>query len=725
MRFFSMLRFIKDNPKYLIISLLLSILMGFSIVDYQFRFRPNVITELFYLTNMVGINNATALLSNNSSIAEQNLAALQANPHIISVSIFSKNGHLFASYFREGEPKCLTINECYFQNQEIQQYNKIKDDYFFYKDSIKVFEQIQFSNEILGYVYLQSDRKKLSERKLWHFTTIIVIAVPLVLTLLLPAFLLKFNVHLKQAENEIAEYFRMIDIFLSYRELTHLPKAQRISVTLNPNTAICPTISIILIELSQVGIDIIVYQEATNKFNRLAALARAMKKLSRLENNVNTEIHSCWKVGKTIPSSLLNEEWISIWISNMNRKVDDIKSSILQIIKQWQLLITEISGNLGDLVLTEKVKNPYVAGNPVTGHLFVGRDDIMLRLEELWRADKPPSVILYGHRRMGKTSILQNLGTRFGQHLQIIYFNMQLRKSIKSTGMLLYSLALASYDCLSPEQQSALGKPIKTDFSDDTPDITFIHFLEQLKKQLQNQRLLIAIDEFEIIEEGINKGYFAPDFLDFWRGIIQTYPWFVMAFAGLHNLEEMRHDYWHPLFGSITAIRVSFLTKGAARHLITQPDPDFPLDYEADGIDEMIRLTNGQPYLVQLIGHGLVSLFNRQTFEEGKERERRFSLADVHTVIESKEFFRDGHAYFSGVWAQADVDENQVILLKTLAQSENGLIRGELRAQTHLSETEFNDALKMLEQHDVVANKDDKIIYTVELMRRWVLEKVK
>ena len=197
-----------------------------------------------------------------------------------------------------------------------------------------------------------------------------------------------------------------------------------------------------------------------------------------------------------------------------------------------------------------------------------------------------------------------------------------------------------------------------------------------------------------------------------------------MAFAGLHNLEEMRHDYWHPLFAGIRAIRVSFLTDGAARQLITQPNPDFPLDYDADAINEIIRLTNGQPYLVQLIGHGLVSLFNRQTFEEGKERERRFSLADVHAVIKSKEFFRDGHAYFSGVWAQAAVDEDQVILLKTLAQYENGLTRGELMAQTQLSEGKLNDALTMLEQHDVVANKDDKIVYTVELMRRWVLEKI-
>ena len=57
--------------------------------------------------------------------------------------------------------------------------------------------------------------------------------------------------------------------------------------------------------------------------------------------------------------------------------------------------------------------NPYVAGNPVIGELFVGREDIFRRLEELWAgSEQKPSIVLYGHRRMGKSSILHNLGAR-------------------------------------------------------------------------------------------------------------------------------------------------------------------------------------------------------------------------------------------------------------------------------------------------------------------------
>jgi len=46
-----------------------------------------------------------------------------------------------------------------------------------------------------------------------------------------------------------------------------------------------------------------------------------------------------------------------------------------------------------------------------------------------------------------------------------------------------------------------------------------------------------------------------------------------------------------------------------------------------------------------------------------------------------------------------------------------------LAAQTALSNNELDDALKMLERHDVLKKQGDRITYTVELMQRWVRKK--
>ena len=116
------------------------------------------------------------------------------------------------------------------------------------------------------------------------------------------------------------------------------------------------------------------------------------------------------------------------------------------------------------------------------------------------------------------------------------------------------------------------------------------------------------LDEFELVEIMINEGALDKGLLGFWRGLIEVYPWLIMVFAGLHTLAEMTEDYWNPLYGSVINLRVSFLNSAATRRLITQPTPDFPLDYDPGAIAAIETLTFGQPYLVQLICHELVTV---------------------------------------------------------------------------------------------------------------------
>jgi hypothetical protein len=497
---------------------------------------------------------------------------------------------------------------------------------------------------------------------------------------------------------EIAHSFETMATFLSYDNISALPTAiaerEREEVS-GVGEPIRPTVITALNSLVQVGAEVATYRVATSRVNQLAALARATNALDALDDYITEEV-------------MIPEQTI-----------------LLRIIRQWRRLISEASGEVGRTEEIGPVANPYVAGNPVTGHLFVGRQDILRRLEELWIGEgQKPSVILYGHRRMGKSSILHNLGARFGTHAIIADFNMQRVGLVESTGELLYNLALSLYDSLPPAAREELegGEPNEERFTHHNPYTAFDRFLKRLDRVREAHRFFVTVDEFELIEALIAEGKLEPHLLDFWRGVIQTYPWSVMTFAGLHTLQEMTHDYWHPLFGSVIGIPVSFLSYEAAMRLITQPTPDFPLDYDQDAIDYIFTLTNGQPYLIQLIGHGLVTRFNRQTYEEGIERERRFSLVDVRAVINAPEFYRDGDAYFTGVWRQAvtSAPSGQTLVLHALAQSEVGMKVEEIASRTNLSPQEITAALATLTRHDVVAETDNGWRFTVELMHRWV-----
>lgn len=391
---------------------------------------------------------------------------------------------------------------------------------------------------------------------------------------------------------------------------------------------------------------------------------------------------------------------------------------------RWRQLIIDAGGRLANEGIGTAFPNPYVAPGPVSGELFVGREDLLRRLEGLWAEEGPsPSVILYGHRRMGKSSILHNLGTRFGEHTVIVDFNLQLIGPVRSSGELLYDLALALYDRLSEENDERMAEPVEEQFLSHSPYTALNRYLDHVDRIRHGRRFIIAIDEFEIIEAGIKDGLLEPELLAYWRGLIQTHSWIIIAFAGLHTLQEMTQDYWNPLFSSVTAIPVSYLSQAAARRLITRPTNDFSLDYDSEAVDLIIRLTNGQPYLVQHLCRSLVGRLNHLLFEEGVERCRRLTLDDVQDIIDSPEYYSDASAYFAGVWQQAEEAQppGQAQILTAMARSEAGMSAEDIAQNTGLSLTQTEFALRTLKRHDVIDSHQGYWRFSAELMRLWLL----
>jgi len=74
------------------------------------------------------------------------------------------------------------------------------------------------------------------------------------------------------------------------------------------------------------------------------------------------------------------------------------------------------------------VYNPYVAGNPVGGSsAFVGRADVLREVLRVLRRPQENAIVLYGQRRIGKTSILQHLEAQLPREgpYSPVYFDLQ------------------------------------------------------------------------------------------------------------------------------------------------------------------------------------------------------------------------------------------------------------------------------------------------------------
>ena len=387
----------------------------------------------------------------------------------------------------------------------------------------------------------------------------------------------------------------------------------------------------------------------------------------------------------------------------------------------WRDLLLNTTAEVGQATPTQPVRNPYIIGDPVPGNRLVGRDDVLRRLEELWYGSaNPPSVVIFGHRRMGKTSILRNLDGRLGSRVHVAYVNLLLLGDLRNGAVDLFvKLADSIADTLQHRQLPA--PPIDDAAFEQRPELAFERYLKQVSAILNEQRLIIALDEFEQLEEWITNDRLPTDILKTLRGYIQMDERIAFAFAGLHTLEEMSSDYFQPFFASVIPVKVSFLSRGAVDQVLANPpDPEFALDYEREALDDIYALTNGQPYLVQLIGHRLVSRFNTLSFEQGKAQEPRFRRADVEAVI-TTDFYHQARYYFTGVWGQAQhgAPEQQTIL-RCLAPHPDGLPLDQLCSHSGLAEHIVVQSLETLRRHDVVNYHNGQWRYTVELFRRWV-----
>ncbi|MEH2451130.1 ATP-binding protein, partial [Nostoc sp.] len=435
------------------------------------------------------------------------------------------------------------------------------------------------------------------------------------------------------------------EMFTLAQTLATFDKAQKpasiaaIQVPLFPQEPLFRPVSWkVLANLRQVVEDVQFIERSVSRSARSLALNRALGKLTKILNQADT-----------LPQA---EQGL-----------------IIHIAQTWKESLLQITGEVGEISITKPVINPYIVGDPVQGHLFVGREDIIRQLEELWvMGNQLQSVVLYGHRRMGKTSILLNAANCLGSQIQLAYVNLlRLGDSPQGVGEVLMAI------CDEISQTVKLSPPTDADLL-NLPYRTFERYLKQVEARLDGG-LIIALDEFEKIEDLIEAKKIPIDFMGFLRGLVQMSSKVGFAFAGLHTLEKMTADYFHPFFGSLINIHVGFQERAATRQILANPgNEDFPLDYIPEALDEIYALTHGQPYLVQLLGFQLVRGYNDFVFEQGRSRDPVFTVEDVEAVINDPEFFKRGRYYFDGVWGQAARGaDGQQAIIQLLAPQPEGL----------------------------------------------------
>jgi len=443
----------------------------------------------------------------------------------------------------------------------------------------------------------------------------------------------------------------------------------------------------------------------------LAGPASALlRSFSRISQDVDAALKQESAYNQRLALSAV-EDRLDGLLRELTRSSERYAARFRPIAAQWRQTIADHIRALAETVeQRQEIDSPYVIGVPLTEQqeIFVGRSDVSARIEQLLLDRRRPPLLLYGQRRMGKTSLLNNLGRMLPSTIVPLFVDLQ-GPAARATdhGGFLYNLSRGMVDSASRQRGLTLPSLTRDDLAAD-PFTRFDEWLDAVEKALGDSTALLSLDEFEVLDGPFGEGRFNErDVLGMLRHLIQHRPRFKVLLAGSHTLDEVQR--WASYLINVQVVQIGYLNEAEALQLIERPVKDFALRYEPEASRRVLALTRGHPFLTQLLCAEIVALKN----EQDPAARRRARLADVEAAVPA--------ALNSGSFFFADVERNQVdepglAVLRFIAAQGEGAV-ADRAAFARFADPER--ALALLLRRDLVETTDGGHRFQVELIRRW------
>ncbi len=451
----------------------------------------------------------------------------------------------------------------------------------------------------------------------------------------------------------------------------------------------------------------------------LAGPASALlRSFSRVSQDVDAALQQESVFNRRLTLSAV-EDRLNGLLRELTRSNEPYVDRFRPIAADWRrILAEELQRLAAEAELRQEIDSPYIIGVPLTEEqeIFIGRTDISARIEQLLLDRRQPPLLLYGQRRVGKTSLLNNLGRLLPSTIVPLFVDLQGPASRASdvTGFL-YNVARGMSRSAERQRDWRLPPLVREDLAAD-PFTRFDEWLDDVEEALGDGLTLLMLDEFEVLANALNQGKFDEEaVLGMFRHLIQHRPRFKVLLSGSHTLKEFQQ--WASYLINVQVIHIGYLREEEARQLVTRPVRDFALRYEPQATQRVLDLTRGHPFLVQLLCAEVVALKN----EQPPAQRRLATELDVETAVAPT--LQHGSFFF------ADIEKNQVDavgleVLHLLARHPEGEATPRQALVQHIpSLMRLEEALVALQHRELIESLNDGYRFQVELIRRWFEER--
>lgn len=379
--------------------------------------------------------------------------------------------------------------------------------------------------------------------------------------------------------------------------------------------------------------------------------------------------------------------------SALARRPDELSQRLLHTARLWVDVIQDEHHRLDqEEAAHPQVPTAFVAGpaltpdRPEEQSLFKGRKDLIQVIDHDLAPDRRGALLIFGQRRMGKTSLRNFLPRVLGTSTIIVAVDFQ---------------ALSGYEHReTPHRQILELTAAKLPGVPPLPESDRwgegLRWLQWVDNALGKKRLLVVIDEVERVEDGIREQWCTTDFLDFVRAAgdgLRNIRFLLLTAYPLHRLGP----HWVDKLVSATSRTISYLDDASAEDLVRRPVPDFPDIYPEGGVARILRETRCHPFLVQKVCDELCRLLNERG---GRRRATDDELTEVFDRVMSQVDL------FDELWRQRTLDERAA--LRRLAAA-----RGPVAA---------DPVTRQLAREGYVDKDGDRVAIAVPLFRAWISE---
>lgn len=361
--------------------------------------------------------------------------------------------------------------------------------------------------------------------------------------------------------------------------------------------------------------------------------------------------------------------------------------------------------------------NPYIAGNPVGGSgAFIGRADVLRSVLRVLKNPHENAIVLFGQRRIGKTSVLQELEQLLPKEgpYRPLYFDLQ-DKAALPLSHVLHELA----------QHLAQGFEVDTlPLGEDLPQRFRNEFIPLVLQQLPTATSLVLLfDEFDVLDNpGENKA--GATFFPYLRDLLTLNPRLQFIFVIGRRPEDLS-SLTLSIFKGVKAERISLLSAQDTAALVRLAERNGSLQWREDAVSQVYALTGGHPFLTQQLCQEIWEA----AYDDDPEAIPEISANTVDSAVSATL----NAATNALEWLWNGLKPAERIVAAALAEAgPKTITQEELEARLHASGVrilvgELRNAPTVLQQWDLIepAGESNQTGYRfrVELLRRWLVER--